>query len=274
MLRGLAGDHFEMPVEAGEIIETALKTQLFDTDTIVDEQFAGVPYPYLGQELRPGLARAGFEITAKGIGNQAGNGGHFFQVDLLGESGKGIVIDRIDAIALEFRKIVTEPDGGKKGQPVRSCKGRQTFDQGDDPFHSLRTPDLFYAIRYLRSLLFRDQYASPGLIQEGADGFGLGKIQEGIAPEIFRKMDDGGMHLFFALEPGFVISPVMGEVGSDQDDIAGMEALDMIPYELGAPALVEIDQFQLRMIMPAVVDKGVPVFPDAERVGRGLGNFE
>src|SRR5450631_3939207 len=118
MLRALAGDDFEMLVKAGEIVEPALKAQLFDTDTIVNQQFAGVSHPYFRYELRPGLARTGFEITAKGIGHQAGYGGHFLQVDLLRKAREGIIVNGIDAIALEFGKIVAEPDGGKKGQPV------------------------------------------------------------------------------------------------------------------------------------------------------------
>jgi hypothetical protein len=120
VLRTLAGDHFEMFVEAGKIVKPALKTQLFDANSIVYKQFAGMPDAYLGKELRIGLARPGFEIAAEGIRDQPRYGRYFFQVDLLGETGKGKVVDRIDAVAFEFGKVVTEPDGGKKGQPVRS----------------------------------------------------------------------------------------------------------------------------------------------------------
>ncbi len=73
---------------------------------------------------------------------------------------------------------------------------------------------------------------------------------------------------------GLVIAPVMGQIGADQDDVPGLETLDMIAHELGSATLVEIDQLHFRVIMPAVIDKGIPVFPDAEGMGRGLGDFE
>src|ERR1700748_3239660 len=108
MLRTLPGDHLEMLMEGGEIIKPALETQLLDADAIVYKQFTGVPDPYLGQELRIGLAGARFEIAAKGIGHQPGDGGHFFQRDLLGEVIEGVIIDRVDPIALDIGKIMAE----------------------------------------------------------------------------------------------------------------------------------------------------------------------
>lgn len=45
-LRTLAGDHPEILVEAGEIIETAFIAKLFDADPVVDEQLAGMPDSY------------------------------------------------------------------------------------------------------------------------------------------------------------------------------------------------------------------------------------
>lgn len=83
MLRALTRDHLEILVKAGEIGEPAFKTQLFDADTVVYKQFAGMPHPYLREELCISLPCAGFEITAKGIGYQPRHGGYLLQIDLL-----------------------------------------------------------------------------------------------------------------------------------------------------------------------------------------------
>ena len=84
------------------------------------------------------------------------------------------------------------------------------------------------------------------------------------------------MYLPFRISLGIsiVITPVMGEVGTYQDDISCLKPLDMIANKLGPAPLVEIDQLHFCMIMPAVVDEGVPVFPDTEGVGRGRGDFK
>ena len=109
----LAGDAFEVLVETGEIVETALVAQLFDADAVVEEQFAGVADAELGEELGIGLARPGFEIPAKRIGDEPGDGGHVFQIDLLGKMAKAIVIDGVDPIVLRFGEVGAEADGGQ-----------------------------------------------------------------------------------------------------------------------------------------------------------------
>jgi hypothetical protein len=43
----------------------------------------------------------------------------------------------------------------------------------------------------------------------------------------------------------------------------------MVADELGAAALVENDQLHFGMIVPAVVDEWVPVFPYAKGMGGG-----
>ena len=111
VLRALARDHFEVLVKAGEIIKTALITELFDADPVVDKQFAGMPYPDLRQELGIGLARPGFEIPAERIRDQPRNGGYLFQVDLFREIPESMIINGIDAVILGFGKIMPEANG-------------------------------------------------------------------------------------------------------------------------------------------------------------------
>jgi len=88
-------------------------------------------------------------------------------------------------------------------------------------------------------------------------------------------MDDGRVYGMGVpgTEKGLVIAPVVWEVGSYEDDVAGMKAFDMVADELGAAALVKKDQFHFGMVVPAVIDKRVPVFADAEGVGGGFGDF-
>jgi hypothetical protein len=66
----------------------------------------------------------------------------------------------------------------------------------------------------------------------------------------------------------------MGQIGANQDDVAGAKAFDVIAYELRAATLMEIDEFDLGVIMPAIVDIRIPVFPDAEGVGWCTGNLQ
>ena len=123
VLRTLAGDHLEVLMEAGEIVEPALITQLLDADPVVDEQLAGMSYPDLRQELGIGLAGPGFEITAERVGDQSGYGSYLFQVNFLVEIRKGIVIYRIDPVIFLFGEIVPETNRRKYLQVIHAGKG-------------------------------------------------------------------------------------------------------------------------------------------------------
>lgn len=88
-------------------------------------------------------------------------------------------------------------------------------------------------------------------------------------------MDHRGVNLslLFFVEINIIIPPVMRQIGAYQDNITRIESLDMIPHELRTAAFVKINELDLGMIMPAIVDIRVPVFTYAERVRRSLGNF-
>lgn len=79
---------------------------------------------------------------------------------------------------------------------------------------------------------------------------------------------------FGLVEEDVIITPVMREVGADQDDIAGLKAFDVVADELGPAAVMKEDQFHFYMVMPAVIDERVPVFTDAEGMGGCAGDFE
>ena len=51
LLRTLAGDHPEIFVKAGEIIETAFKTELFNAQPVFNQELAGMTDAYFGKEL-------------------------------------------------------------------------------------------------------------------------------------------------------------------------------------------------------------------------------
>src|ERR1700722_19325164 len=84
-------------------------------------------------------------------------------------------------------------------------------------------------------------------------------------------MDHGGMNgqIAFLVEIHIIIPPIVREVTSYQNDVAGLEPLDVISDELRAIALVEDDELHFRMVVPAVIDKRVPVLPYAKGMGRG-----
>ena len=70
-----------------------------------------------------------------------------------------------------------------------------------------------------------------------------------------------------------VVPPVVREVGADEDDITGLKPFDMIAYELRTAALMEKDQLQFGVVVPAIIDERVPVFPYAEGLRRSFGDF-
>lgn len=84
-------------------------------------------------------------------------------------------------------------------------------------------------------------------------------------------MDHGRVDwpIAIAAEIHVIIPPIVRKVGSDQDDVAGLEAFDMIADELRAVAVVEDDELHFRVVVPAVIDERVPVLPDAEGMGGG-----
>jgi len=179
---------------------------------------------------------------------------------------ESVVIDGIDPVIFRFGKIGPESDGRKELQAVRAGEGGQAFDQGDDPADSLGVADLFHLRGDLHFLAPVDEQSAPGFFQQAADRLCLRQVEEDIAPKILGEMDDGRVYRMVAalLEMAIVVAPVMRKVRAYQDDIAGMKAFDVIADELGAAALVKEDQLHFGMIMPAVIDKGIPVFPDAK----------
>ena len=173
MLRAFARNGFEMLMETGEIVKTALIAELLDAKPVVYKQFAGVTYTYFRQELRVGLPCSGFKIPAKRIGYQPCNDSYLVEIDFLCEMPEGIIINSIDTIILQFAKVMAEADGRKKMLAARSCKSRQTFDQRYDPSHSFRGTDLLYSLLYTRLILCADQDAPAGFVQQTPDGFGF-----------------------------------------------------------------------------------------------------
>ena len=111
MLGAFPCDHLEVLMEAGEVVEPTFETQLFDADAIVYKQFACMPHTYLREELRIGLTCTGFEIAAEGIGYQAHDGRHLFEIYFLGEMTQRIVVNGVDALAFLFGEIMTETYG-------------------------------------------------------------------------------------------------------------------------------------------------------------------
>ena len=102
MLRAFARDGFEMLMETGEIVKTALITELLDAESVVYKQFTGMTYAYFRQELRVGLSRSGFKIPAKRIGHHPCDRRYLLEIDLLGEMPESIIINGIDTIILQF----------------------------------------------------------------------------------------------------------------------------------------------------------------------------
>ena len=150
-------------------------------------------------------------------------------------------------------------------------EGGETFDEGDDTADSFCRLDMMEEVRHFFFFPGAYQDTPAGFFQQVADGFGLGQIEEGVAPEVLGEMDHSGVNgpAAVLVEIDIIVSPVVGEHAAHEDDIAGLKAFDVIAHELRAAALVENDQLHFRMVMPAVVDEGVPVFPYAKRLGRG-----
>lgn len=161
---------------------------------------------------------------------------------------------------------MAETDGREELQGVGCCKSGEAFYQANDPSHAFGIADLFYQGGNVIVFPVIDQDAPAGFIQEGTDGFAFGEQQEGVTQKILGEVDDGGMNcvVFVPLEKGVVIAPVVGQIGTEEDNVPGLEAFDMIANELGTAAMVEIDQFDFGVIMPAIVYKRLPVFPDTE----------
>src|ERR1700722_13415920 len=72
-----------------------------------------------------------------------------------------------------------------------------------------------------------------------------------------------------AAEIHVVVAPIMREIAAHKNDVTGLEPLDVIADELRAVALVEDNELHFRVVVPAVIDKRVPVLPYAEGMGGG-----
>src|SRR6267142_938533 len=112
--RGFAGDQFKIFIETGEIIKSALVTQLFYTEVIFDQELAGVADAQFEEEAGVRLPGPGFEEAAEGIGADIGHGGDLFQLDGAPEMTEAVFIDKVDADVFGFTKAVFEADGGQR----------------------------------------------------------------------------------------------------------------------------------------------------------------
>src|SRR5262245_5163946 len=80
----------------------------------------------------------------------------------------------------------------------------------------------------------------------------LGKFQKLTPPEILAKMSyphicrDRGVFL----KINIIKAPVVGEVGTHQYNIASLKLFDAVTNELCALTFIEMDQFDLGMIVP------------------------
>lgn len=173
-LRGFAGDGAEVLMEAGEVGKAAFEAELFDADTVVEQEFAGVADADLGKELGIGLTGPGLEVAAEGVGDEVGDSGDLTEVDLLGKMTEGIIVDRVDPVVLRFGEVGAEADGGEELEAVGGGKRGEAFDQGGDPADPIGKADLFDMCGYFFFLMGVDQDAAPRLLQQIADGFGLG----------------------------------------------------------------------------------------------------
>src|ERR1700722_4432828 len=72
-----------------------------------------------------------------------------------------------------------------------------------------------------------------------------------------------------AAEIHVVVAPIMREIAAHKNDVTGLEPLDVIADELRAVALGEDNELHFRVVVPAVIDKRVPVLPYAEGMGGG-----
>jgi len=106
---------------------------------------------------------------------------------------ESIVIDGIDPVMFRVGKIRAKADGRQELEAVRCGEGGQALHQGDNASDPFRQTDLFHQCRDIFFFFSTDEDAPPGFFQQAAYGLGLGQVQECIAPEIFGKMDDGGM---------------------------------------------------------------------------------
>src|SRR5215204_2703643 len=69
-------------------------------------------------------------------------------------------------------------------------------------------------------------------------------------------------------------TPVMWEVGSNQNYISSFETLDTVANKLSAFTLVEMDQLNLWMIMPSIVNVRNQVMSYTKRVAGFFGNLK
>ena len=182
--RTLAGDGPEVLVKAGKVIESAFVAQLLDADPVVEEQLTGMSDTDLCEELGIGLSGPGFEIPAEGIGDKAGDGCYFFEIDLAGEILEGMIVDGIYPIVLLLGEFGSKADRRQQLEAAGGRKGRQAFDQGDDPAHAFYCLDIPDKLGDLFSFACAYQDTPPGFFQQAADGFCLREIEKGVAPEI------------------------------------------------------------------------------------------
>ncbi len=246
----MTGDQFKIFIETGEIIKSTLEADLLDAKIIFDKQFAGVTHAQLEEKTGIGLSCPRFEEAAKGVGADIGHGCDLFQLDGAAEMAQAIIIDAIYAFVAGAGETVAKPHGGEGIKLVRFGEDMHRFHQEDHAGHAFRVQQAFEQAGDL-AFGFPIYLETPsGLIDKGLEPDVFGKIEKRAAPAVFGEMDDKNIH-----RP-FVETPIMGQVGTHQYNIAGSKPADTVAHELGATPLPEMKEFYLRMKMPFIVDVG------------------
>src|SRR5689334_11329819 len=96
------------------------------------------------------------------------------------------------------------------------------------------------------------------------------------APEVLIKMRNPDISMGFCVffKKAVIKTPVVRQVGAYQYDVAGFKTFDVVPNELGAFTFLKMDQFDLGVIVPPVVNVGNKVLPYAKRPVRSFRYFE
>lgn len=264
----MSGDQFKIFIETGEIIKSTLETDLLNAKVILDEQFTGMAHAQFEEKSGIGLSCPRFEEAAKGVGADIGHGCDLFQLDGAAEMAQAIIIDAIDAFVAGAGEAVAKAHGGEGIKLVRFGKDMHGFHQEDHAGHAFRIQQGFEQAGDL-AFGFAFYLETPsGPVDEGLEADVFGKVEKRAAPAVFGEMGDKN------IDRSFVETPIMGQVGTHQYNIAGSKPADIVAHELGAVPLLEMKQFYLRVKMPFVVDIWREITTNAKRVSGLAGNFK
>ena len=207
---------------------------------------------HIVQILYEGLLGPLLEIAAKGSRGKTYQAGYLFQFNRLVKVLHQILIYLIETFKVGRIDGLGETYTGEKFIFFRISHHFEQSDQIGNPYRPIRIESAADKVRNTVTGGSGEFYPPPGTFYQITDIHEFGQINHDPLKQLFTEIHTQayGTQSGSFSEKLFVIPPFMGQLRSDDTDIAHFIIFDMITYKAGTASLLYTHDLYFGMIMP------------------------